>query len=87
MPRRLPRNRKFLPISLALMILLIAGQAAAFSFSNGEKGSGDMETRQLSLDEFRAIDVGGAFDIDVSFGKEQKVEVTIDDNLWDIFSL
>ena len=29
--------------------------------------------------------MGGAFDIEVSFGRTQKVEVTIDDNLWDIF--
>jgi len=78
-------NRKFLSITLTLIALLVASQAFAFSFSKGEEGSGDMETRQLTLDEFNALDVGGAFDIEVSFGKKQKVEVTIDDNLWDHF--
>ncbi len=78
-------NKKFLPISLALIVLLVATQTAAFSFSSGEKGSGQMETRQLSLEEFRALEVGGAFDVEVSFGNKQSVEVTIDDNLWEIF--
>lgn len=78
-------NRKLLTLSLALFVLLAASQAGAFSLSGGKKGSGHMETRQLSLDEFQALDVGGAFDVEISFGKKQKVEVTIDDNLWDYF--
>lgn len=82
-------NRKFLHTSQILIVLLVAllavGQASAYSFSSCKEGSGEMETRQLSLEEFQAIDVGGAFDIDVSFGSRQSVEVTIDDNLWDLF--
>jgi len=79
-------NRKFLLTTLVLISLLVTAQAyAGISFFKGEKGSGDMETRELSLDEFKAFDVGGAFDVEVSFGRKQKVEVTIDDNLWDVF--
>lgn len=78
-------KRKFLPVVLTVIAILIAGQASAFSFNKGTKGSGDMETRELSLEEFNSLDVGGAFDIEVSFGKKQKIEVTIDDNLWDHF--
>ena len=77
-------NRKVILLTLALIAMLVASQATAFSFSKGKEGSGDMETRVLNLEEFRAIDVGGAFDIEVSFGSKQKVEVTIDDNLWDL---
>lgn len=73
-------------MTLVLISLIVVAQtASAFSFSKGKKGSGDMETREFNLDEFTTFEVGGAFDIEVSFGRNQKVEVTIDDNLWDIF--
>jgi len=78
-------NKRFLLVTLVLIALLTISQASAFSFSKGKKGSGDMETRELDLEDFSAIEIGGAFDLDVSFGDYQKVEVTIDDNLWDIF--
>ena len=76
--------RKLTRYSLVLILLLIASQASAFSFGSGKKGSGDMETRTVSLDEFKAIEMGAAFDLEIGFGNTQKVEVTIDDNLWDI---
>lgn len=76
-------NRRIFTLSLILIALLGAGQGAAFDFGRGAKGSGDMETRELSLDEFRALEIGGAFEVDVRFGKKQKVAITIDDNLWE----
>jgi len=78
-------NRRLVNSLTLILTILMAGQVAAFSFSSGREGSGKMETRQLNLDEFRALDVGGAFDVEVRFGKTQKVEVTVDDNLWDRF--
>ncbi|MEN8008312.1 MAG: head GIN domain-containing protein [Candidatus Krumholzibacteriota bacterium] len=79
------RSRYSLTTTLvAVALLLVAGQAAAFSFGkNNIKGSGDMETRTLDLKDFHAIDVGGAFDLDITLGDKQKVVMTIDDNLWD----
>ena len=69
---------------VALVLLLAAGNAAAFSFGKDViEGSGDMETRTLDLKEFEAINVGGAFDLEITLGDEQKVVMTIDDNLWD----
>lgn len=47
-------------------------------------GSGKPETRTLDLAAFTKIDLGGAFAAGIVFGKTQRVEVTIDDNLWDI---
>ena len=76
--------KRLMHLSLILIVVLAAGQATAFSFGRGEKGSGDLETRELSLDEFQAIDLGGAFELEVSFGDQQSIEVTIDDNLWDL---
>ena len=79
------RSRFLVPAALAAMVLLAtAGQATAFSFGkNSIEGSGDMETRELNLKEFDEIDIGGAFDLEITMGDEQKVVMTIDNNLWD----
>ncbi len=77
-------TRKFLNLSLALVLILATTQAAlAFGFGRGPKGSGDMETREVSVDDFRALEIGGAFEVDVRFGSKQQVNITIDDNLWE----
>jgi hypothetical protein len=79
------RANRLLPVILTILILpALAGGAHAFSFGKDTiEGSGKMETRTLDLAEFSAIDVGGAFDLEISLGDEQKVVMTIDDNLWD----
>ncbi len=71
---------------LTLALVLVAGQASAWSphkHHKGIEGSGKMETRTLDVDTFDKIDIGGAFDLHVTFGNKQMVKVTIDDNLWD----
>ncbi len=69
---------------MALVLMFAAGNATAFSFGKDAiEGSGDMETRTLDLKEFDSIDVGSAFDLEITLGDEQKVVMTIDDNLWD----
>ncbi len=79
------RSNRFLAALFAVLILpAVAGQAAAFSFDKDTiEGSGDMETRTLEFKEFDAINVGGAFDLDITIGDQQKVVMTIDDNLWE----
>ena len=71
---------------ITLVMVLGASQCLAFSFhkhGRGIEGSGELVTRELNLDEFDQIDIGGAFDLHVTFGDHQMVQVTIDDNLWD----
>ncbi len=69
---------------VAMALILTAGNAAAWSFGKDTiEGSGNMETRELDLKEFDSIDVGGAFDLEITLGDQQKVVMTIDDNLWD----
>ena len=68
-------------IALAVAtLLLLAGPAAA---REALEGSGELETRTLDLAEFTKIDLGGAFDVTVAVGRDQKVEITVDDNLWE----
>ncbi len=69
---------------VAMALILTAGNAAAWSFGKDTiEGSGNMETRELDLKEFDSIDVGGAFELKITLGDQQKVVMTIDDNLWD----
>ena len=79
------RANRLLPALLTILIMAaLTCPASAFSFGKDTiEGSGDMETRTLDLDEFAAIDVGGAFDLEITLGDEQKVVMTVDDNLWD----
>lgn len=71
-----------------LAVSILVGNATAFSFKGkGIKGSGDLETRDFDLPDFDEISVGGAFDVSIRFAAEQKVTVTIDDNLWDNLEL
>lgn len=48
-----------------------------------KKGSGDLETVELDLKSFERIESSGSFEVIVIIGKEQKVLLTIDDNLID----
>ena len=64
-------------------LLLAVALAAPVQAGEPIKGSGKLETRTLKLETFHKIDLGGAFDVTVTIGKTQKVEITIDDNLWD----
>ncbi len=73
-------------VSLALAaaaLLAAALPAAAQPEVEALAGSGVPATRKLDLAPFTKIDAGGTFDVSVSVGLEQQVEVTIDDNLWD----
>ena len=78
---------RFRNVSLALTALLLVAIAIAPAQAGwgnkGIEGSGEMETRTFDLDDFDAIEMGGAFAVDVSFGNTQSVEITIDDNLWE----
>lgn len=63
--------------------ILTTMSTEAFGWGKGIEGSGDPETRSLDLEDFTEIDLGGAFELEVSFGSRQSVDITVDDNLWD----
>ncbi|MFN0278789.1 MAG: head GIN domain-containing protein [Pyrinomonadaceae bacterium] len=55
-----------------------------FNFSidfSGEKGSGRMASELRDLRGFKAVDVGGVFEVEITAGKDFEVEVEADDNL------
>ena len=53
-----------------------------FSFNmRGEKGSGNVRTENREVSEFKAVDVSGAFEVEIIVQKDFSVEVEADDNL------
>ncbi|RKZ14849.1 hypothetical protein DRQ50_08330 [bacterium] len=70
-------------IPLLVLALALPAQARWFGSGKGIEGSGDMETREFDLKTFEAIELGGAFSVEIRFGDKQSVAVTIDDNLWE----
>ena len=86
-------KRRWLPPLTAVLVLtlLTAPVVAGKHFWNHDndmiEGSGDMETRTFDLKDFEVIELLGAMDIVVEFGRSQEVEITLDDNLFDNLEL
>jgi len=76
------RSRPVVLVAAALLAAVTVAAAPAQARRSVE-GSGKLETRTLDLPAFTKLDLGGAFEVEVDFGKTQKVEITVDDNLWD----
>ncbi|MGD9547378.1 MAG: head GIN domain-containing protein [Candidatus Krumholzibacteriia bacterium] len=77
---------KFKVLIALTALALLAGSApnaAAWSPGRGVRGSGDLETRSFDLERIDAVRIEGGFDLDIRFADRQRVDVTIDDNLWD----
>lgn len=52
-----------------------------FSFGGGIKGSGNLQTEKRDVSDFQAVDVSGAFRVEITAQKDFAVEVEADDNL------
>lgn len=59
----------------------ITGKIFNFSAGFGEKGSGNIQTEKRNVSEFKAVDVGGAFVVEITAQKDYALEVEADDNL------
>lgn len=58
-----------------------AGKLISFSVGSRIKGSGVPGSEVRAVRDFRGIDVGGVFQVEVTAGKEYSVQVQADDNL------
>ncbi|HEY0426319.1 MAG TPA: head GIN domain-containing protein [Pyrinomonadaceae bacterium] len=75
-----------LAIGVTLASLTSFGRATGkiFSFNvnwGGEKGSGNVKTENRRVSDFKAIDVSGAFEVEITAQKDFSLEVEADDNL------
>lgn len=78
---------KRIAISLIVALAFMTASAAAgewwkvFTCSDGIRGSGDLVTESRDVKEFTRIKSSGSFDVFVTVGDKQSVEITFDDNL------
>lgn len=63
-----------------------AGKLFGFLHGNYVNGSGDLITEARDVGSFTELEVSGSFDLFVTCGEEQKIEITIDDNLMDLIT-
>jgi hypothetical protein len=76
-------------VGLVLTNIFSVGASTAsspFSFSfgfRGVKGSGNVVTQKREVSDFKGVDVGGIFEVEIVAGKEYALEITTDDNLLD----
>lgn len=76
-------------IRTILLAGLLASGVILYAFNSkhdgwwgwGKRGSGVERTESRDAAKFTGIDVGGAFNVEVTCGKETKIEVSADDNL------
>lgn len=61
-----------------------AGRLFSGFFGSGERGSGDLITETRDLKSFDRIENSTSMDLFITIGDEQKVTVTIDDNLMEL---
>lgn len=59
----------------------LSGKLFSFNANLAVKGSGSVETEKREVADFKAVDVGGAFIVEIRAQKEFSVEVEADDNL------
>jgi len=65
----------------------VSGKFANFSFGfKGVKGSGKTALDVRNVSDFKAVDVGGVFDVEITAQKEFAVEIEADDNLLPLIS-
>jgi hypothetical protein len=74
-------------LALLALVLVLSAPASAGWFDRGTKGNGDMETRTYDLDDCHAVLLECGLDIDISFGGDQSVALTMDENLFDHFEI
>ncbi len=60
----------------------ISGKIFSFNINfGGVKGSGNVQTQKREVSDFKAINVSGAFEVEITAQKDFSVEVEADDNL------
>lgn len=67
-------------IFLSLMLLAVSG-CGYHHFSGGTSGSGKMKVEKRTVPAFSAVNLSGAYEVEIVAQKEQSLEIEGDDNL------
>jgi len=74
-------NRLFVGLAVLVTSSILLSGCGVFIGLNGVRGSGRASTREYDLRDFKRIEVGNAFVVQVTQGDDYAVSVTVDDNL------
>jgi hypothetical protein len=72
---------KSLAVATILTLGSVAGVAQEWKDRESVKGSGNLRSENRNVGNFNAIDIGGAWQVEVKVGNKPSVKVEIDDNL------
>lgn len=71
---------KTIAIFLSVMVLALSG-CGRFGFVSGTAGSGKTKVEKRTVPAFSAVNLSGAYEVEIVAQKEQSVEIEGDDNL------
>ena len=78
---------RFVMVALLLVVCLLAGCAVPGLGTVGVVGSGTLETRTFDFADFTEVEAQSAFRVTLTQGDTFSVEVTADDNVWDVLDV
>jgi len=81
------RIRKWSVLLLTTALLLIFAGCGRTIFPTSVTGSGKLETRDFDLTGFTGVQAAAAFVVQVDRADAYKVQVTADDNLWEVLDI
>jgi len=70
-------------ISLLLTSLLLSGCESVLVSRRGDKGTGEIETRQFTVTEFTSVDIGSAFSYEIGQADTYSVSITANSNMFE----
>ena len=90
------RNRLVVVATTVLMLVLLVATAGCWGFFTGcigcvgqfaeglgaVVGSGDLETQEMAYTDFNKLEIGSAFDAEITRGDSYSVNITADDNVF-----
>ncbi len=74
-------------IVVALLVALLSSELLAGCFGGGITGSGKLETREMDYGDFTKLNVGYAFEVEITRADSFFVSITLDDNLFEYLDI
>jgi hypothetical protein len=69
-------------VAIIIVLAIVAVLSTIAIACNGIiSGSGKLETKEMSYTDFTGLEVGSAFEVDITRADSYQVEITVDDNL------
>ena len=79
---------KKLVISLVLVVIVVLPLSGCLDLQAGSiTGSGKVITREIDFDDFSRVEVGHAFEVEITPSSSYGISITADDNLFNLITV